>query len=38
MHQLFSKEDRAVHYLSAFLVFMDTVLFDKEDYSLYKSF
>lgn len=39
MHQLFSMEDIAVHYLSPFLVFMDAILFDKgEDYSWYTPF
>lgn len=39
MHQLFSSSDIAVHYLSPFLVVMDTILFDKsQDYSWYTSF
>ena len=39
MHQLFSSTDIAVHYLSPFLVVMDTILFDKsQDYPWYTPF
>lgn len=39
MPQLFSPSDIAVHYLSPFLVVMDTILFDKsQDYPWYMPF
>lgn len=39
MHQLFSPSDIAVHYLSPFLVAMDTILFDERiDYPWYTPF